>query len=128
MKRQFQMLIGAVLLFGSATAFAYIYEGSYNWRGETFYVNGRGAYCQQQNYDPYARQLSSREYRELSQMRYDGPCTGYLKGAVNYRGRSYYANGVDAYCQYPYYHNDFRELGSTEARQMFRLRFDGTCR
>lgn len=120
------LAIAALSLLGSS-AFAYIQEGFWTDGYSYFYVNSKQHYCTS-GYKPEAQRLSSWQRQELQSYSYDGECENYGKGPKNYQGRSYYFNGVGAYCQYRYYKSNLPEMSSWQASELFRSNhFDGTC-
>lgn len=124
-----KIFVSVLLMMATVPALAAVREGNFNYRGQSFYSNGVGAYCQRHQYHYDFPELSYYDARELNYTRFDGMCAeGPAEGGMNYRGRSYYANAEGHYCQYRYYRNDLREVDGWEAQQLFRKIFDGTCR
>ena len=121
-------LAALALTLASSSAFAYIAEGVWHdGNGVYYYVNGQGAYCSSTP-TAGARQLTSRQLRELSRQRYDGVCVGYDKGPKNYRGVSYYFNGQGHYCEYRDYKSNWVEMNRRQANDLFRSNdYDGIC-
>lgn len=123
--------VGILVLMGmmSASAWAYLGEGNFNYQRRSFYSNGVGAYCERSQYHPEYRELGRREAREIDRTQFDGICAdGYAQGPFNFRGRSYYANTEGHYCMHYDYHREFREFSEREARTVFNGYYDGICR
>ena len=76
MKKIFSISLLTALASASFQALAYynLRAGLYNIDRTTYYVDGRGAYCQNYAYDNRWRQLTPYEASELSNMLYTGVC------------------------------------------------------
>ncbi len=124
------LLALALVLFGSA-ALASVGQGRFNQGGQTYYSNGQGTYCQEDNYDRRARTLGRWERQELNRMTFAGPCNPTVNedgfGDFNYRGISFYANENGQYCQHRRFKPGVREISERRARVLFRNPSDGYC-
>lgn len=49
------------------------------------------------------------------------------EGNFNYQQRSYYSNGVGAYCQRHQYHYEYSELNYWDVNELRYTQFDGMC-
>lgn len=116
------------ILFSSAVALAALREGPFNFRGNSYFSNGQGAYCVKSQFDSRLPQLTPWEAQELRRMNFNGQCDdGFAEGPFNFRGRSYYANNQGAYCEFRYFDNRLKEMSYAEAQTIFNGRFDGYC-